>query len=120
MTETIVTCCSLPGQPVPRLGLGSESCPPRRPIGRWPRRLTMNTNERRRHRSAVRSEALVLLLEACRERTGLEALVISDRDGLLVSSSARTGVDPEDVAAHLPSTHLRDQVPSLRAFTFKM
>ena len=80
----------------------------------------MNTNERRRHRSAVRSEALVLLLEACRARTGLDALVISDRDGLLVSSSARTGVDPEDIAAHLPSTMLRDKVPALRAFTFKM
>jgi hypothetical protein len=80
----------------------------------------MMTHERRRHRSAVRSEALVLLLEACRERTGLEALVISDRDGLLVSSSARQGIDPEGIAAHLPSTELRERVPSLRAFTFKL
>ena len=78
----------------------------------------MNT-ERRQHRSTVRHEALALLLEACRARTGLDALVISDRDGLLVSSSACGGMDAEGIAAHLPSTQLRERVPALSAYTFK-
>ena len=79
----------------------------------------MHAQERRRRRSEVTVEAVALLLEACRERTGLDALVIADRDGMLVSSSARPGVQPEVIAAHLPRTHLREQVPELHARTFK-
>jgi hypothetical protein len=80
----------------------------------------MQREERRRRRSDVHAEALALLLEACRARTGLDALVIADRQGTLVSSSTRAGVDPEEIAAHLPRPHLREQVPSLYARTFKL
>ncbi len=80
----------------------------------------MQLEERRQQRSAVRAEALKLLLEACRERAGLEALVISDRDGLLVSSSVTCAVDPNVVAAHLPRTYWREQLPKLHATTLKL
>jgi hypothetical protein len=78
--------------------------------------------ERRRRRSEDRTKALSLLLDTCRERTGLEALVIADHDGLLLSSSTRPGrsVDPVVIAAHLPRTHWRDLIPSLHARTFKL
>jgi hypothetical protein len=79
----------------------------------------MHAHERRRRRSDDTVEAVGLLLEACRERNGLDALVIADRDGMVVSSSARPGVQPEVIAAHLPRTHLREQVPALHARTFK-
>ena len=79
----------------------------------------MHASERRRRRSEDTVEAVALLLEACRQRTGLDALVIADRDGVLVSSSARPGIEPELIAAHLPRTHLREQVPALHARTFK-
>jgi hypothetical protein len=78
-----------------------------------------HAHERRRRRSDDTVEAVGLLLEACRERNGLDALVIADRDGMVVSASAREGVRPEVIAAHLPRTHLRDQLPALHARTFK-
>ena len=80
----------------------------------------MQLEERRHQRSGVRAEALQLLLEACRARAGLDALVISDHDGLLVSSSVTCAVDPNVVAAHLPRTYWREKVQSLHAMTLKL
>lgn len=58
--------------------------------------------DRRRHRSEVLSEALARLLDACRARAGLEALVLADDSGLLVSAAAPPGVDADYIAALLP------------------
>lgn len=83
----------------------------------------MQLEERRQCRSADRAEALALLLEACRARAGLAALVLADRDGCLVSASSISGtstVDPCVVAAHLPRTAWRDRVPELTATTLKL
>lgn len=80
----------------------------------------MQLFERRQQRSENQSEALRLLLEACRIRAGLSALILSDHDGLLVSASATGDVDPNIVAAHLPRTYWRELVPSLRAMTVKL
>lgn len=82
----------------------------------------MQQQERRRRRSSDHAEALAMLLESCRERTGLDALVISDHDGLLLSWSTRPGkdVDPVTIAAHLPRTQWRSLIPSLYARTFKL
>ena len=76
--------------------------------------------ERRRRRSENRNVALALLLESCRERAGLDALVIADRGGGLLSASTRDGVDPETIAAHLPRTWLRERIPELHARTLKL
>ena len=78
------------------------------------------STERRHRRSANRSVALALLLEACRERAGLDALVIASREGELVSASTREGVDPQTIAAHLPRTWLRERIPALSARTLKL
>jgi hypothetical protein len=58
--------------------------------------------ERRRDRSDVLSEALGRLLEACRRRAGLEALVLADEVGFVVSAAVPAGVDAELIAAVLP------------------
>jgi hypothetical protein len=76
--------------------------------------------ERRRRRSANRSVALALLLDSCRQRAGLDALVVANRHGGLMSASTRGDVDPETVAAHLPRTWLRDRIPALSARTLKV
>jgi hypothetical protein len=78
--------------------------------------------ERRQQRSTNRAEALALLLEACRSRAGLAALVLADRDGFLVSAStsADAAIDPVVVAAHLPRTAWRERVPALTATTLKL
>jgi hypothetical protein len=76
--------------------------------------------ERRRRRSDNRSVALALLLESCRERAGLDALVVADRGGALLSASTRAGLDPETIAAHLPRTWLRERIPTLSARTLKL
>ncbi len=55
--------------------------------------------ERRTRRSEVRSTALGYLLDATRERRGLEALVLLDEDGTVVASSAQPGLDPVSIAA---------------------
>ncbi len=78
------------------------------------------TPDRRHRRSENRQVALALLLESCRERAGLDALVVADHDGLLVSASTRAGLDPEAIAAHLPRTFLREKIPSLKARTMKL
>jgi hypothetical protein len=80
----------------------------------------MQLEERRRRRSADRAQALALLLEACRARAGLAALVLADRDGCLLSSSTSETVDPSVVAAHLPRTAWRERVPALHATTLKV
>jgi hypothetical protein len=58
--------------------------------------------DRRQHRSEVLSEALSLLLDACRERAGLEALVLSDDVGLVVSAAVPPEYDADEIAALLP------------------
>jgi len=78
------------------------------------------SQERRRRRSANRSVALALLLESCRERAGLDAVVLASRDGTLVSASTTAGHDPETIAAHLPRTWLRERIPALSARTLKL
>lgn len=80
----------------------------------------MQLAERRQQRSGNTGEALQLLLEACRVRAGLQALVVADHDGLLVSSSKTCALDPNYVAAHLPRTYWRERVPSLHAMTLKV
>ena len=59
-------------------------------------------NERRVRRSAIRSEALEMMLEACRRRNSLEALLVSDEQGMLLAGSSKHGVDLNAVAAALP------------------
>jgi hypothetical protein len=58
--------------------------------------------DRRHHRSDVLSEALSLLLDACRARAGLEALVLADDGGLVISAAVPPGVDADEIAAVLP------------------
>ena len=43
------------------------------------------------------------LVAAIRQREGVEAAVVLGRDGLLIDSQAISGLDPEHVAAHVPS-----------------
>ena len=43
------------------------------------------------------------LVAAIRQRDGVEAAVVLGRDGLLIDSQAIAGLDPEHVAAHVPS-----------------
>ena len=43
------------------------------------------------------------LVEAIRQRDGVEAAIVLGRDGLLIDSQAVAGLDPENVAAHIPS-----------------
>jgi len=59
-------------------------------------------SERRVRRSAIRSEALEMMLEACRKRNSLEALLISDEQGMLLAGSSEHGVDLNAVASALP------------------
>jgi len=42
------------------------------------------------------------LVEAIRQRDGVEAAIVLGRDGLLIDSHAVAGLDPENVAAHIP------------------
>jgi hypothetical protein len=58
--------------------------------------------DRRHHRSEVLSEALSLLLDACRARAGLEALVLADDGGLVVSAAVPPEYDADEIAAVLP------------------
>jgi hypothetical protein len=43
------------------------------------------------------------LVAAIRQRDGVEAAVVLGRDGLLIDSQAVPNLDPEQVAAHVPS-----------------
>lgn len=43
------------------------------------------------------------LVGAIRQQDGVEAAIILGRDGLLIDSQVGSGVDPENVAAHIPS-----------------
>jgi hypothetical protein len=42
------------------------------------------------------------LVAAIRQREGVEAAIVLGRDGLLIDSQTVPGLDPEDLAAHLP------------------
>ena len=43
------------------------------------------------------------LVSAIRQRDGVEAAVVLGRDGLLIDSQSVPGLDPEDLAAHIPA-----------------
>lgn len=43
------------------------------------------------------------LVGAIRQREGVEAAVVLGRDGLLIDSQALPNLDPERIAAHIPS-----------------
>ena len=43
------------------------------------------------------------LVGAIRQRDGVEAAIVLGRDGLLIDGQAVGSLDPEDVAAHIPS-----------------
>ena len=43
------------------------------------------------------------LVSAIRRRDGIDAAVVLGRDGLLIDHQANTGVDAEQIAAHVPS-----------------
>ncbi|MEO8619737.1 MAG: roadblock/LC7 domain-containing protein [bacterium] len=43
------------------------------------------------------------LVTAIRQREGVEAAVVLGRDGLLIDSQGVPGLDPEDLAARIPS-----------------
>jgi len=61
----------------------------------------MANSERRVQRSNYTSEALFLQLNACREDSNLEAIVLSDEDGLCLAASGDTDTCDE-IAANLP------------------
>jgi hypothetical protein len=78
----------------------------------------MSLANRRQRRTEVRGSALDMLLESCRKRRALRALVISDERGLLVAASG-SAVDPVDVAAVLPEPSRHSEVSGLRASSFR-
>jgi len=59
-------------------------------------------SERRVHRSEQLEEALSYQLEACVERAGLDAMLLADRDGLLVAESHQSADETDEIAAILP------------------
>jgi len=77
-------------------------------------------SERRRHRSEKRGEALELMLDACRERSGAHALVISDEHGLLVAASGVDRIDAERIAAAMPWPLRPAQRARLRTMSFRV
>ncbi|PYP46047.1 MAG: hypothetical protein DMD50_09360 [Gemmatimonadetes bacterium] len=54
-------------------------------------------------RLAVRMATIREVVEALGRRAGVDAVVVVGRDGLPIDSHAKNGVDPENVAALLPS-----------------
>jgi len=58
-------------------------------------------DERRQNRSADRSLALRYQLEYTKEKGGLEAVVLSDEDGLLLAGAGESGVC-EELGAYAP------------------
>ena len=62
----------------------------------------MERRERRVRRSDVTDKAMAYQLEACVERAGLTAMVVSDDQGLLVAASPWERQRSETVAAMLP------------------
>ncbi|MBT8496180.1 MAG: hypothetical protein KJO07_24255 [Deltaproteobacteria bacterium] len=61
----------------------------------------MGKIERRSRRSRNTSEALYLQLDACREDSKLEAIVLSDEDGLCLAAAGERDTCDE-IAANLP------------------
>lgn len=75
--------------------------------------------ERRRRRSTLPSEALSLLLDACRAEGQFDALVVADDAGLLVAGTSNAqAIDFEEVAAVLPEPERRRDVEGLRTTAF--
>lgn len=91
------------------------------PAGGLGRRVGgMSLDERRAHRSEDRSLAMKLMLDACRAKGALDALVVCDESGLLVAASTTAGVDPRALAAALPAADRRKRFDKLCAIQFRM
>ena len=82
--------------------------------------LSPTMNERRIVRSTHRSEALELMLEACRWRNSLKALLVSNEQGVLLAGVAEDGVDLGVVAAALPGWPHNVPVNDLNALPFTL
>jgi hypothetical protein len=63
----------------------------------------MKAAERRTNRSNTRGQALELLVQSCRARGDLRAIVVADAAGLLVADSVGPGVDANQIAALAPT-----------------
>lgn len=61
----------------------------------------MPKRERRTHRSNQTGPALRLQLAACAARSGVEAMILANQDGLVVASSPWNDASTEHIAAHL-------------------
>jgi hypothetical protein len=61
----------------------------------------MRKRERRVRRSPYTGAALSLQLQACAERSGVEAMILASRDGLVVASSPWNHDSTEQIAAQL-------------------
>lgn len=61
----------------------------------------MGNHERRSNRSSNTSKALLFQLQACREDSSLEAIVLSDEDGLCLAAAGDRDTCDE-IAANLP------------------
>ena len=61
----------------------------------------MQKRERRVRRSHFKGPALSLQLQACAERSGVEAMILASRDGLVVASSPWRETSTEHIAAQL-------------------
>jgi hypothetical protein len=68
----------------------------------------MSWDEKRKKRSSIRKEALALQLAACAEDSNLEAIVLSDADGLCLASCGDLDTC-EEIAANLPFVGDRSQ-----------
>ncbi len=77
----------------------------------------MPTRERRTRRSKYTGPALSLQLQACAERSGVDAMVLANHDGLVVASSPWNEEKCAQVAAHF--THVKAhqfRVDTLRGY----
>jgi hypothetical protein len=60
----------------------------------------MSATERRRRRSNDASQAIIHQLDACRQKAGLDAMILADRDGLCIAFSG-PAVACEEFAARV-------------------
>ncbi|MGC2165309.1 MAG: hypothetical protein WA632_04785 [Gallionella sp.] len=76
--------------------------------------------ERRFDRSSYRAESLELLLTAFRRRNSLDAVLVSDDNGLLLAGSAVPGIDLDTAAAALPGALRNPYSRQVTAQSFKL
>lgn len=75
----------------------------------------MRKNERRLRRSHLKGPALSLQLQACTERSGVDAMILADGDGLVVASSAWNDDSTEQIAAQMANVGVHQfRVATLR------